>query len=108
MEQQLRQAEALVELKRVRQELKTIAEKYPGTVGANVAMEAERVLQQRLTGSPPQFLPNGVITPSYPPTYGPTPSPYLDPVGQPVPDYAPVPRRPKPSLQIDKPSERTS
>lgn len=108
LDQQLRQAEALAQLKRVQQELRTISEKYPGTVGANLAAEAERVLQQRQSGSPPQVLPNGVITPSYPPTYAPIPTPLGLPTDPPSSDFDAAPRSSKPSLQFDKPSARTS
>lgn len=106
LDQQLRQAEALAELKRVQQELRTITEKFPGTTGANLAAEAERVLQQHQSGAAPQYLPGGTLAPSFAPTYSPTP--YADPISQPARDFDPAPQRTKPSIPVDKPSPRAS
>ena len=44
--------QALAELNRVRQELRKIAEKFPGTTGANLAAEAERLQQQHQRREP--------------------------------------------------------
>lgn len=106
LDQQLRQAEALAELKRVQQELRTITEKFPGTTGANLAAEAERLLQQHQSGAAPQYLPGGTLAPSFAPTYSPTP--YVDPISQPARDFDPAPQRTKPSIPVDKPSLRAS
>lgn len=95
LDQQLRQAEALAELKRVQQELRSITEKFPGTVGANLAAEAERVLQNQHPGAQPAYVPNA-NTPAY------YPSPVLVPSGlydDPAPSL--VPRRPQPVPQPD-------
>lgn len=106
LEQQLRQAEAMAELNRVRQELRKIAEKFPGTTGANLAAEAERLLQQHQSGAAPQYLPGGTLAPSFAPTYSPTP--YADPINQPAREFDPAPQRTKPSIPVDKPSPRAS
>lgn len=64
LDQQLRQAEALAAIKKVEKELREIAEKYSGTFGGSLAIEAERVLQQHQTGTAaPVFRPDGFNAP---------------------------------------------
>lgn len=63
LDQQLRQAEALAELKRVELELKQIAEKYQGTVGGGLAEQFERVLRETPPGSIPLLRVEGYTRP---------------------------------------------
>jgi hypothetical protein len=79
-------------LKRVQQELRSITEKFPGTVGANLAAEAERVLQNQHPGAAPTYVPNS-NSPAY------YPSPVLVPSGvydDPAPSFVPKRIQPVP------------
>lgn len=115
LDQQVRQAEALAAIKKVEKELREIAEEYPGTAGANLAIEAERGLRQRAIAPMPiydsnvPFSPGPVIPQRTPATYFELPVDAPDGLRQtaPIPDDADTPRL-RPGASVEKKAKSAS